>query len=138
VSVDFQTESNLFEHRVGLIASSFFRLLSCFIFELAVVHDLCHWWLRVGGNFYQVKVSFGSESKCDLNRDNANLLTAWTNQADLRDADALIRAGIADAELLYSFFWLVLLGGTSRAEFARTALSRDAFGTLAAKPFSPE
>jgi hypothetical protein len=48
VRFDLQSETDLFENRVRLIATRFLRLLRRLVLELAVVHDLDHGRLRVG------------------------------------------------------------------------------------------
>jgi hypothetical protein len=40
------------------------------------------------------------KAKCLLDADDANLLALWANETNLRDADSVIRSGIADAFLL--------------------------------------
>jgi hypothetical protein len=98
---DLQSETDLFEDRVRLIASSFLSLLRGLVLELPVVHDLDDGRLRVGSNFDKVEVCFLSEAQSDLDTDDADLLTRGADEADLGDADAVIGAGIADAELLF-------------------------------------
>ena len=64
----------------------------------------------------EVVVCLLSEAQGDLDADDADLLTRGADEADLGDADAVIRAGIADAELLVSNGWMPPDTGVSRAE----------------------
>ncbi|GAA2537471.1 hypothetical protein GCM10009860_17730 [Microbacterium mitrae] len=99
--IDLQAEPHLLEDGVRLVAASFLSLLSSFVLELPVIHDLDNGRLRVGSNLNKVKVCFLCEAKSDLNGDNANLLATGADESDLRNANALVGAGIADAELLW-------------------------------------
>src|SRR5690606_22304048 len=105
VSFDLQSEADFLEDRVRLVTASFLRLLGSLVLELAVVHDLDHGRLRVGGDLDEVEVGFLREAERDLDGDNADLLTRGADEADLGDADALIGTGIADAELLRRWDW---------------------------------
>jgi hypothetical protein len=95
------TEPDLFENGVRLVATRFLRLLGGFVLVLAVVHDLDHGRLRVGSHLDQIEIGFLSQAQRHLDADDADLLSCGTHEADLGDADAVIGAGIADAELLF-------------------------------------
>ena len=101
VSFDLQSEPDLFEDGVRLIATRFLGLLRSLVLELAVVHDLDDGRFRVGGHLDEIKVGFLSQAQRHLDADDADLLTRGSDEADLGDADAVIGAGIADAELLF-------------------------------------
>ena len=101
VSFDLQTEADLFEDRVRLIAPRFLGLLGSLVLELPVVHDLDNGRLRVGGHLDQIEIGFLSQAQRHLDADDADLLSCGTDEADLGNADAVIGAGIADAELLF-------------------------------------
>ncbi|GGF35479.1 hypothetical protein GCM10010922_08290 [Microbacterium sorbitolivorans] len=98
--VDLQAEANLLENRVGLVATCFLGLLCGLVLELSVVHDLGYGRTRVGSNLDEVEVLLLGEAKCNLAADNTDLFAAGTDKTDLRHANALVDAGIADAELL--------------------------------------
>ncbi len=100
VGVDLETEPNLFEDRVRLIASSFLGLLSLFVLELAVIHDLGHGRLGIGSNLNQIQVGLLSQAQSVLDADYAYLLALRANKTHLRNADSVIGTGIADAGLL--------------------------------------
>jgi hypothetical protein len=70
------------------------------VLELAVVHDLGYGRTRVGSNLDEVEVLLLSEAKCHLAADNTDLFAAGADETDLGHANALVDAGIADAELL--------------------------------------
>jgi len=101
VGLDLQTEADLLEDRVRLIAPRFLGLLGSFVLVLPVVHDLDHGRLRVGSHLDQIEIGFLSQAQRHLDADDADLLSCGTHEADLGDADAVIGAGIADAELLF-------------------------------------
>ncbi|GAB6858470.1 hypothetical protein JCM13591A_25750 [Microbacterium xylanilyticum] len=98
--LDLQTEAHLLQDGVRLVAASFLRLLRGLVLELAVVHDLDHGRLRVRGDLDEIEVGFLRKTQRRLDADDADLLTRGTDEADLGDADALIGAGIADADSL--------------------------------------
>src|SRR5690606_20822219 len=102
VLINFETETNLFEDRVRLVASSFFRLLRSLVLELSVVHDLGDRRLGIGGNLNQIEVCLLRQTQGCLDFDNADLLTGRADKSDFRNADAVVCTGIADAFLLYS------------------------------------
>ena len=97
VRLDLQSEADLLENGVRLVAASFLLLLGGFVLELAVVHDLDHGRLRVRCDLDEVEVGFLRKAQRRLDADDADLLTRGADEADLGDADALIGAGIADA-----------------------------------------
>ncbi|BDV30279.1 hypothetical protein Microterr_09390 [Microbacterium terricola] len=101
MGLDLQTEPDLFEDGVGLIATGFLGLLGRLVLELAVIHDLDHGRLRIRGNFDQVQIGLLRKTQGDLDTDDADLLSVGTDEADLGDTDAVVGAGIADAELLF-------------------------------------
>jgi hypothetical protein len=100
VLVDLETEPHLFEDGVGLVALGLFRLLRGFVLELAEVHDLRDGRLGVGSNLNQIQVGRLGKAKGLLDADDTDLLALWANETYLRDADSVIRSGIADAFLL--------------------------------------
>ncbi|GAT74822.1 hypothetical protein MHM582_3330 [Microbacterium sp. HM58-2] len=116
MSLDLQTEANLLEDRVRLVATGFLRLLGSLVLELAVVHDLDHGRLRVGCHLDEVEVGLLRKAQRRLDADDADLLTRGADEADLGDADALIGAGIADAELLRRWDSATRMLSASRAK----------------------
>ena len=100
VSVDFQTETNLFEGRVHLVTTCFFRFLSGFVFEFAEVHNLDDGRFRFRSYLDQVQISFACETLCHFELDDANLFSEWPNESDLGNADALINSRFCDVDLL--------------------------------------
>ena len=59
-----------------------------------------HGRLRVGGDLDEIEICLLREAERRLDADDADLLTVRPDEADLGDADAVVGAGIADAELL--------------------------------------
>ena len=76
VLVDLQAEADLLEDRVRLVAPRLLGLLRRFVLELAVVHDLDHGRLGVGGHLDQIEVGLLREAQGDLDADDADLLAA--------------------------------------------------------------
>jgi hypothetical protein len=102
VHVDLQTESNLFEDRVRLVATRFLRLLRSFVLELAVIHDLGNGRLAIGGHLNQIEVCLLGKLEGDVDTDDADLLTGRSDEANLGNPDTVVGTGIADALLLLS------------------------------------
>ena len=97
VGVDLETETNLLEDGIRLVATRFFDLLGLFIFEFAVVHNFDDRRLGVGSDLDQVQVSFLRKAQCVFDADNADLFSCWSNEADLGNTNPVVRSGIADA-----------------------------------------
>ena len=100
VDVNLQTEADLFEDRLHLVAARFLRFLSGFVFEFPVVHNLDHRRLRLRSYFDKIKVCFACKTLCHLERDDANLFSYRPNESDLGNADALINSRFCDVDLL--------------------------------------
>ena len=100
VGVDLQTETNLFEDRVRLVAPCLFRLLRRFVLELAKVHDLRDGRLGVGSNLNQIQVGLCSQTKSVFDADYSDLFAVGANKTDLRNSDSVIGTRIANACLL--------------------------------------
>jgi len=127
VLVDLQTETNLFEDRVRLVAPGLFGLLRSFVLELAVVHDLGDRRLGVRCNLNEIEIGFLRQADCDLDLDDADLLTGGSYEADLGNADAVVCTGIGDASLLYSGFTLFQMIGSSGNERGNSRASPALF-----------
>ena len=102
--VDLEAETHLFEDGVGLVALGFLSLLRGFVLELTEVHDLRDRRLGVGSNLNQIQVGLLGKAKSILDADDSNLLALGANETYFRDADSVIRSGIADAFLLVVIF----------------------------------
>ncbi|GAA3206787.1 hypothetical protein GCM10017690_14070 [Microbacterium terregens] len=116
MGLDLQTEPDLFEDGVGLIAPGFLGLLRCFVLELPVVHDLDDGRLRVGSHLDKVEIGILRQTQGNLDAYDADLLSVRAYEADLGHADAVIGAGIADAELLFVRMSATATRDVSRAE----------------------
>ena len=128
VRLDLQSEPDLFEDGVRLIATRFLGLLSGLVLELAVVHDLDHGRLGARRDLDQVEVRFLGQAQRSFDSDDADLLAVGSDETDLRDSDALVGAGIADAGLLLSADDGRRDPGEPRA-MRRQTTRRGAFGT---------
>ena len=78
-----------------LIFASFTSLLSLFVFELAIVHDLANRRLGVGGDLNEVEVGVVSKFACIFNMHDANLLPIRSNKSNLGYSDSLINASFS-------------------------------------------
>ena len=126
VRLDLQAETDLLEDRVRLVASGLLGLLRGFVLELPVVHDLDDGRLRVGSHLDQIEVGLLRQAQRDLDADDADLLTGGADEADLGHADAVIGAGIADAELLFVRVSATATPDASRAEERLDSTRHDA------------
>ncbi|MNW52183.1 hypothetical protein D3C74_296940 [compost metagenome] len=102
VRVDLQSETDLLEDRVRLVAASLTGLHVRLVLELAEVHELAHRRACVGGDLHQVEVSVLGKAQGDLNADDADLLPTWADKSDLGDTDPIVDARLADVMLLGS------------------------------------
>ncbi|VXA91973.1 hypothetical protein PSCLAVI8L_10024 [Pseudoclavibacter sp. 8L] len=102
MGVDLQTETNLFEDGVRLVATCFLGLLGGLVLELPVIHDLGDGGLRVGGDLDEVELRLLREAQRHLELDYSDLLTARADKADFTGTDAVIGTWFADGRLLTS------------------------------------
>ncbi|BDZ53410.1 hypothetical protein GCM10025870_04830 [Agromyces marinus] len=124
VLVDLETEPNLLEDRVRLVAPGFLRLLRSLVLVLAVVHDLDDRRTGVRRDFDEIEVGLLREPQCHLDLHDADLLSARAHEADLGDADTVIGTRIADACLLYSN-WCSSSSGNGCRPTTRAEIQRD-------------
>ena len=69
----------------------------------------------------QIEIGFLSQAQRHLEADDADLFTRGAHEEDLGNADAVIGAGIADAELLFrAGMSATATQGVSRAEEAQS------------------
>lgn len=66
-----------------------------FVLELSVVHDLADWGLGVWCDLDKIQVCVERELAGIFNSNDANLLTIWTDKADLGNSDTLINASFS-------------------------------------------
>jgi len=55
-----------------------------------VVHDLANWWIRLVGDFYQVKTSLLSAGKGFGKRNNSDLFAVSSDKSDLTGTNPFI------------------------------------------------
>src|SRR5690554_1975174 len=97
VRVDLEAEPDLLESRVGLVPARLARLHVGLVLELAVVHELRDGGSSVRGDLDEIEVGLLREAQRVLDADDADLLAARSDEADLADADPLVDAGLADS-----------------------------------------
>ncbi|GAB2455108.1 hypothetical protein GCM10007967_06430 [Xylanimonas ulmi] len=96
--VDLEAEADLLENRVGLVTPRLTRLHVGLVLELAEVHELGDRRTSVRGDLDQVEVGVLGELQGDCRGDNADLLSARTDEPDLGDADPVVDARLADGD----------------------------------------
>jgi len=55
-----------------------------------MVHDLAHWWIRLVGDFYQVKTCLLSAGEGLGKRNNSDLFTVSSDKSDLTGTNLFI------------------------------------------------
>ncbi|BBX44652.1 hypothetical protein GCM10009641_56310 [Mycobacterium cookii] len=93
--VDLGPQLLLFDDGLLLVLAGLALLLRRLVLELAVVHDLADRRFGVRGNFDKVEIGIRGDAKGVFDTHNAYLLTPWSDQADLRYADAFIDTGLS-------------------------------------------
>ena len=96
VLVDLQAEADLLEDRVHLVLARLTGLHRGLVLVLAEIHQLAHRRLGRGGHLHEIQVRLGGEPEGVLDADDADLFAVRADQADFRNADTLVDAGIAD------------------------------------------
>lgn len=76
-------------HGRGLLARCFIALF-CLIDRFPMVHDLAHRWIRLVGDFYEVKTSLLSAGKGIGKRNNSDLFTVSADKSDLTGTNLVI------------------------------------------------
>ncbi|GAB3538826.1 hypothetical protein GCM10027403_26230 [Arthrobacter tecti] len=102
MGVDLEPETNLLQHRVGLILPGFARLHSGFVLVLTKIHELGYRRLGLGRHLNKIKVGLSGESEGVFNTDDSNLLARRAYQPHLWDADTIIDSWLANVLLLMS------------------------------------
>ena len=88
--VDLRPQLHLFDDSIRPITAGFPSLLRVLVLELAIVHKTADRRLSLRGYLDQIEVCLLGEIKRLLRTDDANLFTAWPNQANFRNPDSLV------------------------------------------------
>src|SRR6185437_3769659 len=95
VRIDLGPQLLFLDDGLLLILARLACLLSRLVLELAVVHDLADRRLGVRGYFDKVEIGIRSDAEGVFDTHNAYLLATWSDQADFRDSNALVDAGLS-------------------------------------------
>ncbi len=98
--VNLEPEANFLELCIRLVTAGVTSLLSGFVLELAVIHELGNRRLGVGRNLDQVQTGFFGQSQGVFNTNDTDLFPSGSNEANLGDTDSLVDASLADEWLL--------------------------------------
>ena len=92
VRIDLRPELHFFDDRQDLVAPGLPGLLRALVLELSVVHELADGWAGVRGDLDQIEIGFLRQSQGFADRDNADLLTLGSDEANLGNADPVVNA----------------------------------------------
>ena len=95
VSVDLGSQLLFLDDGLLLILARLACLLSRLVLVLAVVHDLADRRSGVRGYFDKVEIGIRGDAEGVFDAHNAYLLATWSDQADFRDSNALVDAGLS-------------------------------------------
>ena len=96
VGVDLETETDLLDDGVGLVATRLARLHRGLVLELAVVHELRYGGTRLGRDLDQVEIRLLGKPQRVLDPHDADLFALGADQADLGHADFFVDARLVD------------------------------------------
>lgn len=100
MGIDLEAETDLLENCVRLVTTSVASLHVRLVLELAVIHELAHWWTSVRCNLNEIEVCFLSKAQCNLKADNSDLFPRWSDESNLGNTDSIVDARLADVRLL--------------------------------------
>ena len=92
VRVDLRPELHFLDDRQDLVPAGLPGLLRALVLELSVVHELADGWAGVRGDLDQIEIGFLRQSQGFADRDNADLLTLGSDEANLGNADPVVNA----------------------------------------------
>ena len=95
VGVDLRSQLLFLDDGLLLVLARLARLLGRLVLELAVVHDLADRRPGVWGYFDEIEIGVRGDAECIFDAHDAYLLTARSDQADFRYANALVDAGLS-------------------------------------------
>ena len=92
VRIDLRPELHFFDDRQDLVSPGLPGLLRALVLELSVVHELADGRAGIRGDLYQIEICLLRESQGFTDRDNADLLTLGSDEANLGNADPVVNA----------------------------------------------
>ena len=102
-SVCFWTQADFLDFDLCLGFPGFAFLLCFFVDELAKVHDTTNRGGGTGGDLYKIHLGITGNLQGLTNRHDTDIATIWPDQANFRDADALIYTKFVGADMLLLF-----------------------------------
>jgi len=92
VRVDLRPELHFFDDRQDLVSPGLPGLLRALVLELSVVHELADGWAGVRGDLDEIEIGLLRQSQGFADRNNADLLTLGSDEANLGNADPVVNA----------------------------------------------
>ena len=96
--IRFGAQADFLDFDLGLCLLGFAFLLGTLINELAIVDHTADGRVGVGGNFHKVQLGVACNLQCLSGGNNTDIAAIWPDQADFRDADALIDSKFCSAD----------------------------------------
>jgi hypothetical protein len=92
VRIDLRSELHFFDDRQNLVPPGLPGLLRALVLELSVVHELADGRAGVRGDLDQIEIGFLRQSQGFTDRNDADLLTLGSDEANLGNADPVVNA----------------------------------------------
>jgi hypothetical protein len=83
---------------MGLVLASLPSFLGDLIFVLSKVHDFADWRLSIWSDLYEIVTSFLSQTQCDIDRNNSDLLATSANQTNFRYPNTIVDSWFCGAD----------------------------------------
>ena len=90
VRIDLRPELHFFDDRQDLVSPGLPGLLRALVLELSVVHELADGWAGVRSDLDKIEIGFLRQSQGFADRNNADLLTLGSDEANLGNADPVV------------------------------------------------
>jgi hypothetical protein len=92
VRIDLRPELHFFDDRQDLVSPGLPGLLRALVLELSVVHELADGWAGIRSDLDKIEIGFLRQSQGFADRNNADLLTLGSDEANLGNADPVVNA----------------------------------------------
>ena len=96
--IGFRAQADFLDFDLGLCLLGFAFLLGTFVNELAIVDHPADGRVGVGGDFHKIQLGVACDLQGLSEGNNADVASIWPDQADFRDADALIDTKFCSAD----------------------------------------
>ena len=98
--IGFGAQADFFHFDLRLRFLGFPFFFGTFINKLAIIDDTADGRVGVGGNFHKIQLGVACDLQCLSGGNNTDIAAIWPDQADFRDADALIDSKFCSADKL--------------------------------------